>query len=137
LLAGRWPAWRWPEDGPPGLDGLEAAARDCAAFWDGFVGRPYDPDRRVEVRDPRDRQIHDVALGVILAQVLDHAVIRSGTTEVQQSVVLTLGAAAGLGEAPLRPPVVVVIGDVVRLSPVLQRVDTALDVDALRAEAPA
>jgi uncharacterized damage-inducible protein DinB len=72
LLAGHWPAWRWPADQPPGLDGLEAAAWDCAAFWEGFLRRPYDPDRRVEVRDPRDRQIHDVALGVILAQVLDH-----------------------------------------------------------------
>jgi len=72
LLAGRWPAWRWPPDQPPDLDALEAAAQDCAAFWEEFHGLPYHPDRRVEVREPRDRQIHDVALGIILAQVLDH-----------------------------------------------------------------
>jgi uroporphyrin-III C-methyltransferase len=65
------------------------------------------------------------------------AVIRWGTTEIQQSVVLTLGAAAGLEDAPLPPPVVVVIGDVVRLSPCLQRANTALDVDVLHPEAHA
>jgi uroporphyrin-III C-methyltransferase len=63
------------------------------------------------------------------------AVVRWGTTEVQQSVVLTLGDAAQLSEAPLPPPVVVVVGEVVRLSGVLQRVDASLDAGALRAEA--
>jgi len=62
------------------------------------------------------------------------AVIRWGTTEVQQSVVLTLDAAAGLSEAPLPPPVVVVIGEVVQLSAALQRVDASLDANALRTE---
>jgi uncharacterized damage-inducible protein DinB len=63
LLAHRWPTWRWPADRPPGLDALEPMAQDCAAFWEGFLARPYDPDRRVTVPDPRDDQIHDVALG--------------------------------------------------------------------------
>ncbi|HEY7139939.1 MAG TPA: DinB family protein [Methylomirabilota bacterium] len=72
LVAGRWPGWRWPAGQPPGLDGLVAPAQDCAAFWERFLGQPYDPDRRVDVRDPDDGAIHDVALGVILVQVLDH-----------------------------------------------------------------
>jgi uroporphyrin-III C-methyltransferase len=59
------------------------------------------------------------------------AVIRWGTTEVQQSVVLTLAAAAGLRDAPLPPPVVVVIGDVVRLGPQLRRVSASLHADAI------
>jgi uroporphyrin-III C-methyltransferase len=64
------------------------------------------------------------------------AVIRWGTTEVQQSVVLTLSAAAGLDGAPLPSPVVVVIGEVVRLSAVLQPARPGLDAHALLAEAP-
>jgi uncharacterized damage-inducible protein DinB len=72
LLVGQWPAWRWPPAQPPDLDALEPMARDCAAFWEVFLARPYDPDRRVRVPDPRDAEIHDVALGVILTQVLDH-----------------------------------------------------------------
>lgn len=72
LLADRWPTWRWPADRPPDLDALEPTAQDCGAFWEAFLARPYDPDRRVTVPDPRDGQIHDVALGVILTQILDH-----------------------------------------------------------------
>ena len=59
------------------------------------------------------------------------AVIRWGTTAVQQSVLLTLGAAAQLDGAPLPPPVVVVIGDVVRLGPLLQQVSAPLHADAV------
>jgi len=59
------------------------------------------------------------------------AVIRWGTTEVQQSVRLTLGAAAQLNGAPLPPPVVVVVGDVVRLGPLLQQVSAPLHADAV------
>jgi siroheme synthase len=58
-------------------------------------------------------------------------VIRWGTTEVQQSVKLTLDAAAQLEGAPLPPPVVVVIGDVVRLGPLLQQVSAPLHADAV------
>jgi uncharacterized damage-inducible protein DinB len=72
LLSGRWPAWRWPEDQSPDLDMLERAAQQSAAFWETFLSEPYDPDRPVVVPDPRDDKIHDVALGVILTQVLDH-----------------------------------------------------------------
>jgi uncharacterized damage-inducible protein DinB len=72
LLTGRWPAWRWPADQPPDLDTLERAARESAAFWETFLTRPHDPEQIVVVPDPREDKIHDVALGVILAQVLDH-----------------------------------------------------------------
>jgi uncharacterized damage-inducible protein DinB len=72
LVTGHWPAWRWPAEPPPGLDALERAAQASAAFWETFVARPHDPARIVVVPDPREDKIHDVALGVILAQVLDH-----------------------------------------------------------------
>jgi uncharacterized damage-inducible protein DinB len=72
ILTGQWPAWRWPADQPPDLAALERAAQACAAFWEEFLGRPYDPERRLVFPDPRDPEVHNVALGVILAQVLDH-----------------------------------------------------------------
>jgi uncharacterized damage-inducible protein DinB len=72
LVTGHWPAWRWPADQPADLDTLERAARESAAFWEHFVTRPHDPARLVVVPDPREDKIHDVALGVILTQVLDH-----------------------------------------------------------------
>jgi uncharacterized protein len=72
LLSGRWPAWRWPEDQSPDLDTLERAAQESAAFWETFLSEPYDPDRPVVAPDPREDKTHDVALGVILTQVLDH-----------------------------------------------------------------
>jgi uncharacterized damage-inducible protein DinB len=72
LVTGHWPAWRWPADQPPDLPTLEAASRESASFWEAFAAQPYDPDRRVVVHDSRASQTYDVALGVIVAQVLDH-----------------------------------------------------------------
>ena len=72
LLTSHWPAWRWPADQPPDLDTLARAARDSAAFWETFLAGPHDPTCIVVVPDPREDKIHDVALGVILIQVLDH-----------------------------------------------------------------
>lgn len=72
LLAGRWPAWRWPPDQPPAPEGLASVAEACETFWEEFLAQPYDPGQRVLVPDPRDGRVHDVARGVILTQVLDH-----------------------------------------------------------------
>jgi uncharacterized damage-inducible protein DinB len=72
LLTGQWPAWRWPADQLPDVEALERAAQDGGAFWETFVTRPHDSEHIVVVPDPREDKIHDVALGVILIQVLDH-----------------------------------------------------------------
>ena len=72
LVTGHWPAWRWPTDQPPNLETLERAAQASAAFWESFLAQPHDPAHIVVVPDPREAKIHDVALGVILTQLLDH-----------------------------------------------------------------
>ena len=89
-------------------------ARECAAFWAAFLARPSDPDRRVLVPDPRDGQVHDVALGVILTQVLDHGTDhRSQISTILTSIGVTpprldgwaYGRAAGRIVSAAGPPV--------------------------------
>lgn len=71
LVSGEWPSWDWSPDETPGLDVLEARAKDSAAFWEQFLARGVDTEATV-LHKGADGTERETKVGAILAQVLNH-----------------------------------------------------------------
>ena len=69
LLTGEPRKWRSSDETPPHEE-LARRADEMAAFWEGFLAEPFDPERIVTDED--EDGFHEIRAGMVMAQVLNH-----------------------------------------------------------------